>query len=520
MQMLRTFQATDDFEVNWDDPEAAGGRWNLDREHSHGVLTRLELEAASINVEVAHSQEMITVNGRAFAGPPTLPSPPKELRDLHYAELWDDHYRDQAIAPAQAILERDETARTDTEIATTLVEDMRARSQGFRATQTPVFKIFMQIYGFSEFCREHFGNPDGLLLQYRMLQGRETETTEAALGLERLAELVQGNEALLATLEAGKFEAARADAANAAFFAAFDEYVERYGWRATIWSDLSSPTWAEDPSVPIAMIVRYARNPETRPSISVAAAAEDRETVIAEALERLPDDAARDQLRAFLAEHEPYPRVREGRAHWQLVLVGCIRRPLMELANRLVARGLLDDPSDVLHLTTDELVEVEAERLDARPIVASSRADYQRWQALRDVPDFLGSGEPPPNPIDALDQVRPEEHLSADGKLVSGIPASMGVAHGRARVINDLGDAGRLEPGDVLVTRTTAPPWTPLFAVASAIVTEGGGTLSHSAIVAREYKIPAVVGTRIATSAIPDGAMVTVDGNTGTVRIG
>jgi phosphohistidine swiveling domain-containing protein len=517
--MLRTFKATDDFDVMWDDPADGEGRWNLDREHSHGVMTRLELEAASINVEVAHAQEMITVNGRSFAGPPTLPSPPKELRGLHYAELWDEHYVEQAMAPVRAILDRDESSRTDAEIAATLAEDMRARGQGFRVTQTPVFKIFMQIYAFSEFCRQHFGNPDGLLLQYRMLQGRETETTEAALGLERLAARIEDDEKLLATLEAGQLEEARADGANAAFFDALDEYLERYGWRAMVWSDLSSPTWNEDPSVPIAMIVRYARNPETRPSTAVAAAAEDRETAIAEALERLPDEDARDQLRAFLKEHEPYPRVREGRAHWQLVLVGCIRKPLMELAHRLVARGLLDDPSDVLHLTTDELIEVEAERLDARPLVASSRSDYERWQGLPNVPDFLGSGEAPPNPIEALDQVQPTEQLSSYGKLVSGIPASMGVAYGRARVITDLGDAGRLEAGDVLVTRTTAPPWTPLFAVASAVVTEGGGTLSHSAIVAREYRIPAVVGTGIATSAIPDGAMVTVDGNTGTVRI-
>lgn len=518
--MLHTLQASDDFEVTWDDPARAEQRWNLDREHSHGVMTRLELEVSAASVEIAHSQDVITVNGRAFAGPPTFPAPPRELRQLHYAELWDEHCRADAIAPAQAILERDETSRSDAEIAAGLPEDIRSRAHGFRATQLPVFKIFMQIYAFSEFCRAQFGDPDGLLLQYRMLQGRETETTAAALGLQRLAERIEDDEELLMRLEAGDVAGARDDATHAEFFAALDEYLERYGWRAQVWSDLSTPTWAEDPSVPIAMIVRYARNPETRPAVALAAAAEDRETAIAGVSARLPDDEARAKLREFLAEHEPYPRVREARAHWQLVLVGCLRKPLMELARRLVARDLIDDPSDVMHLTTAELIDVEAGRLNARPVVTASRADYQHWQTLRDVPDFVGSSERPPNPIEALDQVQPEEHLSADGKLVTGIPASMGVVHGRARVITDLTDAGRLEAGDVLVTRTTAPPWTPLFAVASAVVTEGGGTLSHSAIVAREYRIPAVVGTGIATSAIPDGAMVTVDGNNGTVRIG
>ena len=89
----------------------------------------------------------------------------------------------------------------------------------------------------------------------------------------------------------------------------------------------------------------------------------------------------------------------------------------------------------------------------------------------------------------------------------------------RARVIATLEEAGRLEPGDVLVCRSTAAPWTPLFAVAGAVVTNTGGILSHSAIVAREYAIPCVVGTRDATDRIADGAMITVDGGAGTVTI-
>ncbi|MGN6359689.1 MAG: PEP-utilizing enzyme, partial [Thermomicrobiales bacterium] len=82
-----------------------------------------------------------------------------------------------------------------------------------------------------------------------------------------------------------------------------------------------------------------------------------------------------------------------------------------------------------------------------------------------------------------------------------------------------LADAGRLRPGDILVAETTAPPWTPLFISAAAVVTDTGGILCHSAVVAREYRIPAVVGTGMATAIIPDGATIEVDGNAGTVRI-
>jgi pyruvate,water dikinase len=109
--------------------------------------------------------------------------------------------------------------------------------------------------------------------------------------------------------------------------------------------------------------------------------------------------------------------------------------------------------------------------------------------------------------------------LSADATIVNGNAASRGVVRGRARVIRELADADRLEPGDILVCTMTAPPWTPLFAIAGGVVTDTGGVLSHSAICAREYAIPCVVGTLVGTSTIPDGSFITVDGDRGLVRL-
>jgi phosphoenolpyruvate synthase/pyruvate phosphate dikinase len=93
------------------------------------------------------------------------------------------------------------------------------------------------------------------------------------------------------------------------------------------------------------------------------------------------------------------------------------------------------------------------------------------------------------------------------------------VARGTARVLHSLAEAGKLQPGDVLVAEFTVPPWTPLFATAAAVVTDGGGVLCHSAVVAREYRIPAVVGTGHATTTFKDGQLLEVDGNAGTVRV-
>jgi pyruvate,water dikinase len=107
-----------------------------------------------------------------------------------------------------------------------------------------------------------------------------------------------------------------------------------------------------------------------------------------------------------------------------------------------------------------------------------------------------------------------------EAQEIRGQGASRGVVKGRARVIRELADGKRLEPGDILVCQTTSPPWTPLFAIAGAVVTDSGGVLSHSAICAREYGIPCVVATHVATQMIRDGDLIEVDGAAGVVRLG
>jgi pyruvate,water dikinase len=129
-------------------------------------------------------------------------------------------------------------------------------------------------------------------------------------------------------------------------------------------------------------------------------------------------------------------------------------------------------------------------------------------------------------PPSATDAEQPPKRFWGGGNLRSDRPgelkghaASAGVARGAARVIASLEEGRRLERGDVLVTRTTMPPWTPLFAIAGAIVTETGGVLSHAAVTAREYGLPAVLSVPNATRLIRDGQALEVDGSNGIVRI-
>jgi pyruvate,water dikinase len=146
----------------------------------------------------------------------------------------------------------------------------------------------------------------------------------------------------------------------------------------------------------------------------------------------------------------------------------------------------------------------------------------QKWAKIQPPPQVgTDYGPPPPNPIaNAIGRffgAPPPE--SEHPNEIRGNTGAPGKVVGTARVIMDISDGWRLEQDEILVAPTTAPPWTPLFATAAAVVTETGGILSHCAIVAREYGIPAVVGATGATTLIKDGSQIEVDGDAGTIRL-
>jgi pyruvate,water dikinase len=213
--------------------------------------------------------------------------------------------------------------------------------------------------------------------------------------------------------------------------------------------------------------------------------------------------------------------ISEGRAQYQLTIVGSLRVPVLALGRKLVGLGVLDEPDDAFFLHLSELQQAAREPSPLQPLVAGRKSDLERWERLSP-PPFVGAppAEPPEQMAPMLARffglgVVP----STKANVVKGNPANKGVVRGRARVIRELSESGRLQQGEVLVCPSTAPPWTPLFAIAAAVVTDTGGILSHSAICAREYGLPCVVGTQTGTRQIPDGAMITVDGGAGTVRI-
>lgn len=302
---------------------------------------------------------------------------------------------------------------------------------------------------------------------------------------------------------------------------ALDAYLADYG-RRTLFLALSAPSLVEDPAPVIAMLQDALRRPERDARARRAEVAADRARRI---------DAAHGRLRGY-----PEPvraafaqRLAVGRsAGWILEdhnflidygTTAAVRRVVLEVGLRLERAGSIAAATDVFHLTWDELraTWAAAPALDRRALIKERRDELRRHADL-DVPSTLGT---PPSAAAAAgnpsDGRTPPE--TRDPDVVTGDPGARGVARGLARVLRDLNDAGNLRPGEILVATTTSQPWTPLFGIAAGLVTDTGGVLSHSAVVAREYGLPAVVGTRVGTRRIRDGMLLEVDGDRGRVRI-
>jgi pyruvate,water dikinase len=283
-------------------------------------------------------------------------------------------------------------------------------------------------------------------------------------------------------------------------------FLGRYGHRAIAEIDLGVKRWSEDPAHLLGAIANYLRlgDEATAPDVQFARGAREAEAMIKTLASRV-HGPRRAILRFLLGRVRLLSGLRE-QPKFQIMRVFALGHALVApVGAELAERGLLDAPDDGFFLTLPELRRAIAGE-DLRGTVVDRRALYRREQGRRHVPRVLLS-----------DGTDAETEIAAptDG-AIRGTPASPGIARGIAHVIRSPVGA-RLEPGEVLVAPSTDPGWTPLFLTAGALVMEMGGMMSHGAVVAREYGIPAVVGVPDATDRISTGDQVTVDGSAGTV---
>ena len=296
---------------------------------------------------------------------------------------------------------------------------------------------------------------------------------------------------------------------------AIRDWLDQYGMRCVGEIDITRPRWSERPTTLVPLILGNVKNMEPgageRRFEHGRQQAEAKEQEVLERLRALPDGAAKaeetkrkiDRVRTFIGYRE-YPK-------YGLVSRTFIyKQALMAEAERLVDAGVVREPEDVFFLTFQELHEAARTHVtvDDRLIAARKEA-HEAYQALTPPRVLTSEGE-------ALAGAWRRDDVPAGA--LTGLAVSAGTVEGRARVILDMADA-EVEPGDILVTAFTDPSWSPLFVAVKGLVTEVGGLMTHGAVIAREYGLPAVVGVADATRLIQDGQRIRVHGTDGYVEV-
>ena len=354
----------------------------------------------------------------------------------------------------------------------------------------------------------------------RLIQGARHELYETELGIERLAAAAEAETEVARALREGRRSPVELEAlpGGRAFVDQLDAFLKRHGHLGQSVDDLVLASWAQEPSMLLAEVAkRLDHAPE---------GAEARRSRLA----READELA-DKVRAALADEveqrEQFERlldfarrigpITEIHNYWiDRMAQHAIRGLALQAGVRLVEAGVIDLPDDVFYLSREEVGELLAEPIDRRALVAERRDVHARQRRTK-APAFVGKApEAPSGPIDRFDGARVE---STEADVLRGTGASPGQVRGPARVVLTSTEFDRVQPGDVIVCPSSNPSWVPVFTIAGGLVTNTGGILSHAAVVAREFGLPAVVGTRDATSRIADGREVEIDGTTGTVRL-
>ena len=343
-------------------------------------------------------------------------------------------------------------------------------------------------------------------------------TSEMGLALLDVADVIRPHPKVVAFLESIEDDGALAGLATLEGGReardAIDAYLDRYGMRCVGEIDVTRPRWSEHPSALVPLILSNVKNFEPgagqRRLEQGLRQAHETEQELLERVRLLPDGDAKaeevkrriDRVRTF-AGYREYPKY--GIVSRYLVY----KQALLEEAERLVQAQVLREKEDIFYLTLQEFHDVTRTRQVDDQLIRQREDAFRSYQALTPPRVLTSDGEA------VAGAYRRED--APDGALV-GLAVSAGTVEGRARVVLDLAQAD-LAPDDILVTAYTDPSWAALFVAIKGLVTEVGGLMTHGAVIAREYGLPAVVGVQHATELIRDGQRIRVNGTAGYVEI-
>lgn len=541
-------EAPPDFPVAWEQPTDAHLPWEQEAVHFPDPLTPMDRDLSAqqitngFNKGAAYyrlpiQQQLRCLNTYAYIANVPLPPPPEGVDEAKLGAtmqslgaLWEQQWLpdiQQQIAYWDAF---DLHGADLTALRTHLAETEKRLHRLWEIHFQLAFPMLMAVSFFEETYQDLFANANQLAV-YALLNEVDNKTIAGSRALWQLSRQALALPSVRQVLEDTPMPAVLGKLADTAegqaFVALLNEYLQEYGRRIDKLY-VSGPSWSEDPMPVLRTLKGYMAQPDRDLLGEMDKVVASRQHGIDEARQKLvsfPQPIVA-QFEGMMAAAQQARFLKEEHTNWiDFQATYHARQVLLEFGRRLHAAKAIEQRDDVFYLTLAELREtVAVEPFLARQALIRERRALEAQYASYTPPPRLGplpSGPPPDNPVmRAVGKVfgAPPPVSQVPGELL-GLAASPGTVRGRVRILQSLAEADKLAPGDILVAATTTPPWTPLFANIVGVITDSGGILSHPAVVAREYGIPAVVGTGQATTWLQDGQVVEIDGQTGVVRV-
>lgn len=427
---------------------------------------------------------------------------------------WYSEWKPQFNREGRELLDQDLTKLDDSRLIDHLDRVIDFMNHGQIVHMRLHLPFIIALYEFTVACKELLGWDDARSMS--LLSGTSSMSSEPARVLAELADTVRKSPATRKIFgEGGSDIISRLRQTVPEIAKAFESYLNEYGHRPVNYEP-GSPTLAERPEL-LAGLLRdrlAAGGSETLPDLT-AARKEAVESARSELVKRSKHDMARFEKALAFAELV-YPRREDDIFYTDNIPCALARYAALEIGRRLVARGILANAEDAVYLGKDELSAALHGKLSAVSSLANRRKAERAWVAAHPGPASYGKNPgPPPDPAllpeplrlmtRALAWMMGLEMTANRGNAsigeIAGAAGSPGRYTGKVCIVHSESEFSKLEHGDILVCPITTPAWSVLFSQAGAIVTDGGGVLSHAAIIAREHGIPAVLGT----GAMPHG---------------
>jgi pyruvate,water dikinase len=450
----------------------------------------------------------------------------------HYAynflDWWHDRLRPEMDRNFAYLDSQDKDAMSMVELAVLLEDAMDIHDRHWKIHWMLNFAQFSSTTALNATVAEVKGEVDPGLIG-RLQSSTEDRNWDAVEDLWKMKEESKADEELKRAFEgetASDIVAAMEGSERGRCFISerLEPHQQEFGYKA-IWAhEFAFPTWKENPA-PILEAVRGYLATDYDYRAAIQHVKDDLEAAKRELMDDVPEGEAKERLRGALQlSLRMNPLTPDHHFYIDQGTNARVRLVLIAIGKKLVEAGLLDDPEDVMFLRYNELrvLMFNPEALDGREIVSDRRDELEDAYEVRP-PEWLGTAtqQALDFPYNALwgfpEKFYREPSQKADE--VVGLGASAGVIEGTARVVMSIEESDQVKDGDILVCRMTNPAWVVLFTKVSGLVTDAGGTVSHPAVVSREFGIPAVVGASDATQKIKTGDRVRVNGSSGVVEI-